>query len=61
MDILEALEVNKRGVDLALAAGQQKRTREILSWAKRHRKHIRRDELISYLTGKSTPSRSHHR
>jgi len=36
-------------------AGYQRRTREILAWAKKRRRHIRREELISFLTGKTLP------
>lgn len=38
--------------------GYQKRNKEILAWAKKKRRHIKRDELLSYLSGRSPPRRT---
>lgn len=40
---------------MGVQAGHQRRTREILAWAKKRRRNIRREELISFLAGKSLP------
>lgn len=42
--------------------GYQKRNRELLNWAKRKRTLIRREDLLSYLSGKPPPPRreNHH-
>lgn len=47
-----------RLVDLGVAAGQQRRNKDLLSWAKKRRRHIRREDLIAYLSGKSPPVRT---
>ena len=38
--------------------GQRKRTRELVAWAKKKRKHIRRDELLAFLLDKPYPDPS---
>ena len=45
----------RRSSDLGVQAGYQRRTRDVLAWAKKRRRHIRREELIAFLTGKSLP------
>lgn len=59
------LESMKKGCEVAKQSGYQKRNREILNWAKKNRRLIRRDELLAYLSGKPLPPRqphhSHHR
>ena len=47
----------KRGMELGKQIGHQRRTKDILSWLKKKRRHIRREELIAYLCGKSPPPR----
>lgn len=62
----ESIEALRRSSDLGTQAGYQRRTREVLAWAKKRRRHIRREELISFLTGKNLPGTAgsrepHHR
>ncbi len=45
----------KRAVELGIQCGHQRRTRELLNWAKKKRRHIRREDLIGYLCGKNPP------
>ena len=52
---IESTEVLRRNSDLASRAGYQRRAREVLAWAKKKRRHIRREELISFLAGKNLP------
>lgn len=54
----ESLDSQRRGVDLGAQCGYQRRTRDLLAWAKKRRRHIRREDLIAFLAGKSSPPRS---
>lgn len=54
----ESLDIQRRSFELGLLSGNQRRTKDMLSWAKKHRRHIRREELIAYLANRSPPSRS---
>ena len=38
--------------------GQRKKTRELVAWAKKKRKHIQRDELLAFLLDKPYPDPS---
>lgn len=49
----------KRGLDQGLHSGYQKRNRDVLSWAKKRKKIILREDLLSYLAGRSPPRRTH--
>ena len=40
-----------RSIDLGIDYGSQKRTREFLNWLKKKKKYVKRDELISFLSG----------
>lgn len=55
----EAGDVCSRGIDLGIDYGSQKRTREFLNWLKKKKKYIRRDELISFLTGEPIHPNEH--
>lgn len=46
----------RKSGDLGVQCGYQRRTKELLSWARKKRRHIRREELLSYLAGRSRPS-----
>ena len=39
-------------MDSGTKYGQRKRTKEIIAWAKKKRKHIRREELLAFLLDK---------
>lgn len=50
--------------DCGIKYGQRKRTREIVAWAKKKRKHINREELLAFLLDKpytesTTPIHKH--
>ena len=49
----------KRGLDLGYQSGYQKRSKDVLSWAKKKKRIILREELLSYLAGRSPPRRTH--
>jgi len=50
----------RRTSELGIQCGYQRRNKEILSWARKKRRHIRREDLLAYLAGKSPPPRPHH-
>ncbi|KFM66580.1 hypothetical protein X975_19674, partial [Stegodyphus mimosarum] len=52
----ECIESHKPIHDLGFQGGLQKRNRELLSWAKKKKRHIRREELIAYITGRNPPA-----
>lgn len=46
----------RRTNELAMSTGYQRRTREIADWARsKRRRYIRREDLLAYLAGKSSP------
>lgn len=46
-------------MDLGFQSGYQKRSKDVLSWAKKKKRIILREELLSYLAGRSPPRRNH--
>lgn len=55
----DAVECVRRGGEVGVQAGYQRRTREVLNWARR-RRHFRREELLAFLAGKTPPHRPAH-
>ncbi|XP_013388430.1 UPF0472 protein C16orf72 homolog [Lingula anatina] len=53
----ESADNMKRWFDLGIQCGQQRKTRDIVAWAKKRRRHIRREDLIAFLSGKNPPPR----
>ncbi|KAG4076058.1 hypothetical protein HA402_011532 [Bradysia odoriphaga] len=52
----ESCDGMKRTNEAAVQYGYQRRTRELADWARsKRRRYIRKDELLSYLAGKSPP------
>lgn len=56
----ESCESFKKVTELAKQSGYQKRNSELLNWAKRKRRLIRREDLLAYLAGKPLPPRQAH-
>lgn len=54
----DSVDTARHCVDLGVQTGKQRRTRDIISWVKKRRRHIRREDLIAFLCGKSPPPRS---
>ncbi|XP_054712856.1 HUWE1-associated protein modifying stress responses-like [Uloborus diversus] len=52
----ECIDSHKPIYDLGYQCGLNKRNRDLLSWAKKKKRHIRREELIAYITGRNPPS-----
>ncbi|XP_070580063.1 HUWE1-associated protein modifying stress responses-like [Ptychodera flava] len=53
----DCFELQRRGIELGIQTGQQRRTRDLVTWAKKKRRHIRRDDLLGFLCGKNVPPR----
>lgn len=49
----------RRCSELGVEMGRQKRCKEIMNWARKKRRMIRREDLLAYLAGKPPPPRSH--
>nr|CAB3226535.1 UPF0472 protein C16orf72-like [Phallusia mammillata] len=54
----DGLDGSKSICERAIQCGYSRRNKEMLSWAKKKRRHIRREDLIGYLCGRSPPHRS---
>ena len=53
--VTDSIDTNKRNFDAGYQVGHKKRNREVIAWAKKKKRSIKRDELLSYLSGKSPP------
>ncbi|KAI4484834.1 hypothetical protein M0804_007400 [Polistes exclamans] len=49
----------RRCSELGIETGKQKRSKEIMNWARKKRRMIRREDLLAYLAGKPPPPRPH--
>ena len=47
----------KLSLEYGYQAGYQRRNKDMLAWAKKKRKNIRREDLISFLCGRTSPKR----
>ncbi|XP_044732039.1 UPF0472 protein C16orf72 homolog isoform X2 [Chrysoperla carnea] len=60
-----SVESLKRSGEAGISMGHARRSRELIGWVRKHRRpHIRKDDLLAYLTGKPLPpphARSFHR
>lgn len=45
------------GIELGFRAGYQKRNKDITNWVKKKRRNIRREDILSNLSGRSPPRR----
>ncbi|CAN8002796.1 unnamed protein product [Ixodes hexagonus] len=50
----ECMEAEKRVSELGFQCGYQRRTRDLLAWAKKRKRHIRREDLVAFLCGKAS-------
>ncbi|XP_023210399.1 HUWE1-associated protein modifying stress responses-like [Centruroides vittatus] len=51
----ECIESQKRVVDMGFQWGYQRRNKDLIAWAKRRKQHIRREDLIAFLSGRTPP------
>lgn len=55
----ECVESHKPIYELGFQSGFQRRNRDLLSWAKKKKRNIQREELIAYITGRNPPAARH--
>ena len=53
----DSLNAVTRNFELGVQCGQQRRTKELIAWAKKRKRNIRREELIAFLCGRNPPPR----
>ncbi|KAL2740688.1 UPF0472 protein C16orf72 isoform X1 [Vespula squamosa] len=58
-EILNSVDSMRRCSELGIETGKQKRSKEIMNWARKKRRMIRREDLLAYLAGKPPPPRPH--
>lgn len=56
----ECLETQRRVSDLGFQSGYQRRNKDVLAWAKKRKRHIRREDLLAFLSGKAPHHHHHH-
>ena len=56
----DCIESQKRFSEYGFQCGQQKRNKELLAWLKKRKRHIRREELIAFLSGANPQSSYSH-
>ena len=59
INFTDSIEFLRRCNDIGIQIGHQRRTKELVTWL-RKRRHIRREELLGFLAGKSPPPKSSH-
>ncbi|XP_033323867.1 HUWE1-associated protein modifying stress responses isoform X2 [Megalopta genalis] len=55
----DSVDSVRRCSELGGEVGRQKRSKEIMNWARKKRRMIRREDLLAYLAGKPPPPRPH--
>jgi len=45
-------------MELGVQRGKQRHVKDIISWVKKRRRHIRREDLLAFLCGKNPPQRT---
>ncbi|XP_043497675.1 UPF0472 protein C16orf72 homolog isoform X3 [Polistes fuscatus] len=59
VNTLDSVDSMRRCSELGIETGKQKRSKEIMNWARKKRRMIRREDLLAYLAGKPPPPRPH--
>lgn len=50
----------QRCVELGQQTGRNNRTKDLMAWARKKRRHIRREDLLAYLSGRPLPPRNRY-
>ena len=53
--VVDSVELHRKALELGIQLGHRKRNKELVAWAKRRRRHVKRDELLAVLDGRPTP------
>lgn len=54
----DSIETSKHCMELGMHRGRQRQIRDIMTWVKKKRRNIRREDLIAFLSGKTLPQRT---
>ncbi|XP_052772632.1 HUWE1-associated protein modifying stress responses-like [Mya arenaria] len=54
----DSVESAKNSMELGVQKGRQRNLKDIVSWVKKRRRHIRREDLLAFLSGKNPPQRT---
>ncbi|KAL4240807.1 hypothetical protein ACF0H5_001595 [Mactra antiquata] len=54
----DSVDTSKHCLELGVQKGRQRQLKDIVSWVKKRRRHIRRDDLLAFLSGKNPPQRT---
>ena len=57
--VTDSIDSLQTCVEFGIQCGKQHKTRDIIAWARKKRRHIRREELVAFLCGKTAPPRTH--
>lgn len=49
------METQRRNFERGVQFGYNKRLRDLITWTKKKRRHIRREELLAFVCGKAPP------
>lgn len=58
LNFSDSIDTLRVCIDVGVQCGKQHRTKDIIAWAKKKRRHIRREELLAFLCGKNPPLRN---
>ena len=56
--ISDSMDVMKKCFEMGKQYGHNRRSDELITWMKKNRRHLRREDVIGYLCGKSPPPRT---
>lgn len=51
----DSVELHRKALELGVQLGHRKRTKELVAWAKRRRRNVKRDDLLAALDSRTTP------
>lgn len=54
----DSVDTAKNCMELGVQKGRQRHLKDIISWVKKRRRHIRREDLLAFLCGKNPPQRT---
>ncbi|XP_060562070.1 HUWE1-associated protein modifying stress responses-like [Ruditapes philippinarum] len=54
----DSVDTAKHCMESGVQRGRQRQLKDIVSWVKKRRRHIRREDLLAFLSGKNPPQRT---
>lgn len=56
--LTDSVDTAKHCMESGVQRGRQRQLKDIVSWVKKRRRHIRREDLLAFLSGKNPPQRT---